>query len=35
LSIPARPDPQSNTRPTAVAAAKALDCYRAARTQSA
>lgn len=31
-SIPARPDPQSNTRKTAVAAAKALDCYRAART---
>jgi gamma-glutamylcyclotransferase len=34
-SIPARPDPQRNTRATAVAAAKALESYRAARTQSA
>jgi hypothetical protein len=34
-SIPTCPDPQSNTRTTAVDAAKSLDCYRAARTQSA
>lgn len=31
-SIPVRPDPQSNTRTTAVAAAKALACYHAARS---
>ena len=33
-SIPACPDPQRNTRTTALAAAKALDCYRTARTKS-
>ena len=35
LSIPVRQDPESNTRKTAVDAAKALGCYRAAKSQSA
>ena len=34
LSIPVRQDPESNTRKTAVDAAKALGCYRAAKSQS-
>lgn len=34
LLIPVRQDPESNTRETAVAAAKALSCYHTARTQA-